>query len=227
MVRTEQQGDTTSPRPLLAVDVRAAVGALLDEEVVGVVVLDRDGRILWANARARDFLAGERALEEREGRLAAVSKGQAAALDRRLRAAVRGAEGGLAVVGKWPEVRPLMVYANPLRPVPRQRASTRGRAPAAVATIVDPWNGTPVDRERVAAALGLTPAQSLVAAKLAEGMTVRQIAEATNRSEPTVRSLVKGALARTYCHRQADLVRLALSASRLPPPRSESAGSEP
>ena len=197
----------------------------MDEELVGVVVLDRGGLILWANARAGDLLAGESPLEQREGRLSAASEEQAAVLDQRVSAAVRGARG-VAVVGEWPNERPLTVYANTLRSGKRSRASNRARAPAAVALIVDPWQRASVDQGRIAAALGLTPAQSLVAAKLAEGMTVRQIAETTNRSEPTIRSLVKAALARTYCHRQVDLVRIVLSAVRLPVPPASSSPSE-
>ena len=80
---------------------------------------------------------------------------------------------------------------------------------------------TPVSPERVAASLGLTPAESRVAASLAEGRTVAEIARTSDRAPDSVRRLVKQALAKTWCSRQADLVRLVLSCSRLPIPREE------
>ena len=48
-----------------------------------------------------------------------------------------------------------------------------------------------MEPEAVAAALGLTRAESRVAAALAEGMSVRDIAAASGRAESTVRWTVK------------------------------------
>ena len=57
---------------------------------------------------------------------------------------------------------------------------------AALLLIVDPA-AVRVEPEAVAAALDLTRAESRVAAALAEGMSVRDIAAASGRAESTVR----------------------------------------
>ena len=53
--------------------------------------------------------------------------------------------------------------------------------------IVDPFHQLPVDRALVESALGLSPAGSRVAVLLAEGRTVREVAEATGSSIHTIR----------------------------------------
>ncbi|MYF05244.1 MAG: helix-turn-helix transcriptional regulator [Holophagales bacterium] len=60
-------------------------------------------------------------------------------------------------------------------------------------------------------ALGLTPAQGRVAVWLAEGRTVREIAEATDSKEASVYWHVRQIYNRMGISRQADLVRLVLS----------------
>ena len=67
---------------------------------------------------------------------------------------------------------------------------------------------------------------SRVAAALAEGQMVADIARATNRKPESVRQLVKQALSKTWCSRQAELVRVVLSTSRLPVPAPREAEGE-
>ena len=57
---------------------------------------------------------------------------------------------------------------------------------------------------------GLTPAEADVAAALAEGCTVSEIAATTGRKESTVRWHVKNLHSKLDVHRQADVVRLVL-----------------
>lgn len=58
----------------------------------------------------------------------------------------------------------------------------------------------------------LTPTECRVATALATGMTVREIAVSTGRSENTVRWHVKNLHSKLGVHRQADVVRLVLTA---------------
>ena len=76
--------------------------------------------------------------------------------------------------------------------------------------IVDLGSGANVDADLVAGTFGLTRAESQVAAALAEGSTVREIAKATFRAESTARWLVKPVYAKLGISRQADLVRIVL-----------------
>ena len=194
------------------------VGALVDQTLVGLICLDHRGVIVESNARAREVFGADGGLRERNGRLGTHRPDDAAVFERLLQAALDGSAvpgvGTSAVLGAWPGQRPLTVHVNsvPLAP-------DGGSSVAVLVTIVDPWVRIPVDPEQVGTSLGLTPAESGVAASLAEGRMVNEIAEATDRSPQTIRWLVKRALAKTWCRRQADLVRLVLSTSRLPVPQ--------
>ena len=66
----------------------------------------------------------------------------------------------------------------------------------------------PVDPHFVVARLGLTPKEGGVAAALAEGRTVRDIAEARRREASTIRWHLKEINRKLKISRQADLVRL-------------------
>ena len=76
----------------------------------------------------------------------------------------------------------------------------------------------PVSAEAVRQALGLTPAESRVAAELAEGRTVAEIARAANVRRNTVHWHLKQCYTRTNCRTQAELVSLVFSALRVPLP---------
>ena len=126
------------------------------------------------------------------------------------RSVVRATDDGSGrlSLGAWPDQRPLTVYVN--------RVDGCGADVGAVVVLLDPWRPTRLSPEQVAQSLRLTPAESRVAVALAEGMTTREIAQTTGRKLESVRWLVQRALEKTYCPRQADLVRLVLSSSHLP-----------
>ena len=63
----------------------------------------------------------------------------------------------------------------------------------------------------MASTLGLTPTESRIAAALASGSRVRDIAAATGSQETTIRWHIKRIFRKLGVDRQADLVRLVLS----------------
>ena len=79
--------------------------------------------------------------------------------------------------------------------------------------IIEPVREPHIDPRRVAATLTLTPAESRVAALLAEGNSVRDIAALTGRKENSVRWHVMRMHRKLDISRQADLMRLVLSVS--------------
>lgn len=85
--------------------------------------------------------------------------------------------------------------------------------------VVDPTSQLEIDPQLVAAAFGLTPAESRVAAGLGEGRTVRDIADATGRQGNAARKLLKQCYKKLGISRQADLVRLVLTLARQSGPR--------
>ena len=101
---------------------------------------------------------------------------------------------------------------------------------AALVLIRDPDLMPRIDPRLVAKALDLTPAEGRVAAQLAQGATVRDIALNSGRSENTVRWTLKNALAKIGGERQADLVRIVVrlasvdEANPLPTPGGDGPG---
>ena len=68
-----------------------------------------------------------------------------------------------------------------------------------------------IDPGLVATTLGLTPMESRVAVWLAEGKSVRDMAEATGRTQGSIYWHLKQIYQKQPISRQADLVRLVLS----------------
>ena len=77
--------------------------------------------------------------------------------------------------------------------------------------IVEPGRPRRVNPDLVATTLGLTRAESEVAVWLAEGKSVRDIAEATDRTAGAVYWHLQQIYQKQSIARQADLVRLVLS----------------
>ena len=113
---------------------------------------------------------------------------------------------------------PAGCWGNTARPnaaIPRGR-DDEDRLVAALVLVVDPESRTRIDPALVAASLGLTTAESQVAAMLGEGRSVREIATATGRKERTIRWHVEQIFGKHGLSRQAELVRLVLSLAGAP-----------
>ncbi len=189
----------------------ATVSGLLDNTRVGVLHLDRRGRIVAANDRARILLRRADGLSDRSGVLRAREASEDARLDRLLAGAVPAAGAAVAgsmLIRRLGAALPLVVH---VKPVSAPQADDGSRNVAALVLVVEPDRKPRIDPAVVSALLGLTTAESRVAAWLAEGWTVRDIAVATGRRESTVRWHVKRIHEKHGLSRQADLVRLVLA----------------
>ena len=82
---------------------------------------------------------------------------------------------------------------------------------AALVLIVEPGRQHRVDPDVVAGTLQLTPTESQLAVWLAEGKSVRGMAEATGRTEAAIHWHLHQIYQKQSISRQADLVRLVLS----------------
>ncbi len=88
-----------------------------------------------------------------------------------------------------------------------------GQRVAALVLIVEPGRQSHLAPAVVGSALGLTPAETQVAVWIAEGRTVREIAEGTGRKESSIYWHLRQICDKLGISRQADLVRLVLSLS--------------
>ena len=82
--------------------------------------------------------------------------------------------------------------------------------------VVDPARRPRIDAQRVAVTLGLTASEGRMAALLAEGLTVREIAAAADWSQDYVRWLTKQAYRKLGVSGQIELVRHVLAVDALP-----------
>ena len=203
---------------LIRADVRgAALSSLLDNNMVGVIYLGRRGVILEANARARDILRSREGVSDRDGVLSCSMAADDARLGELLADVLPGRgrqpSSGSMTVERSLLLPRLVVHVSPLSAGPLDFGA---RSAVVLVLLVDPGARTAIDADLVAATFRLTRAESQVAAALAEGDTVREIATATFRAESSVRWLVKQIHAKLGISRQADLVRLVLSAHHVP-----------
>ena len=228
-----QSGQLATVRRLIPhlrqfVNVRQALAAaealgssltgLLDNSRVGVIHLDSGGRIIEANGRALRLLRRGDGLFDDDGllraRLAANNARLQALVGRALpRLAEESPRSGSMTVARSPGRPQLVVHVSP---VPVRQMDFGARRVAALVLVVDPAGRPRVGARRLAAALGLTPAESRVAARLAEGRSVREIAASEGYQEGYVRWLLKQVYRKHGLSGQVALVRLVLAADRLP-----------
>ena len=189
---------------------------LLENRRIGVVHLDRRGRILAANDRARQLLHNGDGLADRDGVLCTCVPDDQPRLDRLVTAALP-ASATVAVSGSLPLRRsfmlpPLMVHVKPVRvPHPDYGA----RHVAVLVLLVEPGRQPRIDPGVIAATLGLTPGESQVAVWLAEGRTVADMARGTGHTRDAIYWHLKQTYQKLHISRQADLVRLVLSITEL------------
>ena len=185
---------------------------LLGNSRIGVIYLGRRGRLLEMNERARTLLRRGDALFDHGGHLHACLAADEARLQRVLAGALPAddlpAASGSLTVGRSSTARRITLHVMPATGYPLGYDLWRV---AAVVLLMEPGPLSQIDSDLVATVLGLTPAEGRVAALLAAGHTVRNIALMSGTKESSVRSHVKGIYGKRGISRQADLIRLVLS----------------
>ena len=192
------------------------VTALLDNPRIGVLELDRRGRIMEGNDRARSILRHGDGLLDRNGMLRARAPADQVRLDRlvgdALPASGAAAVSGSMVLRRSSVVPPFVVHVKPVGgPQPDHGA----RHVAALVLIVEPGRQHRINPGLVATTLELTPAETRVAVGLAEGKSVGDMADATGHTKAAIYWHLQQIYQKHSISRQADLVRLVLSLAEL------------
>lgn len=179
-----------------------------------MLLLDRAGHVVFANAAAEALLRAADGL--------AVSRGILTALDRTasrrlgtLLAQAAHADGGAGTMRvPRPSGQPaLALLAMPLRRLTLD-ALLMPEQPAVLLCVTDPASRHHPPAALLASLFGLTTAESELAARLLAGFDLRAIAEDTERSINTIRNLLSRVMAKTETNRQSELMRVL---SVLPP----------
>ena len=204
---------------LAAAEARGAGSAgLLDSSRIGVVQLDRNGRVTEASAPALAILRAGDGLRDEGGTLRAALPDDEERLRNLLGRALPDWRGD-APCGGTMTVRRASArscLALHVMPVGDSASDFGGRRVAALVLIVDPARRPEIDAAHVAATLGLSPSESRMAALLAEGLRVKQIAFDQGWSEHHVRWLLKQVSRKLGISGQVALVRQVLAADALP-----------
>ena len=155
-------------------------------------------------------------LSDRDGMLRARATADQVRLERLVGDALptsgAAAVSGSMLLRRSPVLPPFVVHVKPVGvPQPDYGA----RHVAALVLIVEPGRQHRVDPDLVARTLELTRAESQVAVWLAEGKSVRDMAEATGYTEGAIYWHLKQIYRKQSISRQVDLVRLVLSLAEL------------
>ena len=202
---------------LVAAEARATtVTALLDNPRIGVLHLDRRGKIMAGNDRAHTILRHGDGLLDRAGVLRARAPADQVRLERLVGDALP-ASGAVAVSGSMVLRRSSVVppFVVHVKPVGLPQPDYGARHVAALVLIVEPGRQHRIDPGLVATTLELTPAETQVAVWLAEGKSVGDMADATGHTEGAIYWHLKQIYQKHSISRQVDLVRLVLSLAEL------------
>ncbi|MCY3703417.1 MAG: LuxR C-terminal-related transcriptional regulator [Rhodospirillales bacterium] len=195
----------------------ASVIELLDNTRMGIIQLDWGGRIVEANDRARELLRQNDGLTDEGGELRATRPEDNSRLQEHLARALPrlggpGESSSMAVRRKsWSPGLALHV-----KPATVREVDYRSQSVAALVLVIDPVSPARIEPALVAAVLGLTPAEAVIAVLLAEGRTLRQIAVATGRKYSTIQTHLRHIFAKLGCSRQLEVVQAVEALSKLP-----------
>ena len=188
-----------------------AVLHAIDSLTMGVVVLDRNGAVIEANPFARKLIEIGEGLIVIDGGLGTeVGSRKIRLRDFIARSGDRGNRPtgddlAMLSVQRPSSQRPLTLL---LAPLGEDFSSGNGRCPAALLFIGDPERPANFDQTRIARLYGLSRAELRVAALLACGYRLEQVAETLDIAYETVRKHLKQIFGKTGTYRQAELVRM-------------------
>ncbi|HEY8564681.1 MAG TPA: helix-turn-helix transcriptional regulator [Beijerinckiaceae bacterium] len=188
-----------------------ALTEALDWLEQGVVLVDAAGNVAFANAAARELLARGSGLAIAGGTLQARSPSDAAALRRLIAGCASGSSGGRSTE----PTQPCRIGDPPLLilPVPSTRsAGSDGGAGIGILFIVDPGRAGLPGADDLQQFFGLTAAEAAVAAEILSGDGLRATSRRLGILPSTARSHLDRIFRKTGTRRQAELVRLLLSA---------------
>jgi DNA-binding CsgD family transcriptional regulator len=192
-----------------AVMAQSASLDALDRLDTAVFVLDSDCRVLHSNRLGSRLLQDTPEVRVRAGRVRLSDPELDSQLLRRVREAIRTACGDPNAPGSAFTVMregrlPITALVTPLRATWNHRGAS---SPAALVFMRDPEQSMPA-QQTLRELFGLTPTEAAIAAVLAQGRALEQIAADFGIGIGTVRSHVKTILWKTGTHRQAQLVAL-------------------
>lgn len=183
---------------------------VLDYVALGIVLLDRDGRVRFANRAARDCTEREDGLvlgETMNTSFAHHTRELKHIISTTVDASLRGDDQVMCLTVPRPSGRrDLLVLACAL--IGRDHVSD---GPAVAMFISDPEHRPRVPETVLSSLFGLTPSEAQIALALADGKRPDEISASFGVSPTTTAFHMRNLFRKTNTHRQADLIALVLA----------------
>lgn len=199
-------------RTLTSLEQRyGAVLSVLDRLLVGLIILDRNGKLAVANSAAREACERRGALRiTREGRLIANSACQDEVLQSLLVDVTQTATGqGRGDGGQLTLTREGQSLIAEVVPLRDDGLPDRFDLQGAAVFLIDPSLSHVVNIEGIARIFELTSAETAVADSIVNGHSVADVADQRGSSVETVRKQLKAIFRKTGAGSQLELLRLA------------------
>lgn len=192
---------------------------LVDRLRQPVVLMTSGGDVLHANRALAQLLRSTRLVSVQDGRVLLPKAQQeemlrgCAQLEEDLKAGGPGAAGEGARfrslrIGGHAGTNALHAFYTVL--APQAVPGSCGLSPVVMLQFYHPESAPGIAPGLLHAVFGLTPAEARIATLLAEGLTLKQIAETQGTRHETVRKQLRAVYAKTATNRQPELVRLLL-----------------
>ena len=183
----------------------------LDGLAIGIVVFDDRGRVAAANRAARAIAAGNDGLAIAASGIKAASHRADAALQRALGVALRASRGEPApapAIVAVPRLSGRRSYEVLFAQLPPRQSDWGSHGAGVLAVLTDPTHHRESPAELLAALYGFTRTEAQIAARLATGASLAEIAAAGGYTRAAVRWHLRQVFQKTGTHRQAELVML-------------------
>ncbi|MDH5445708.1 MAG: helix-turn-helix transcriptional regulator [Gammaproteobacteria bacterium] len=183
---------------------------------LGVVVVNRQGHVVFSNPVADSIIQSHPAIQLNELGLCATSNEQNKKLSKCIAEVQSQSDSSRKPTSRTLYLQHYEAH-NPLTILVTHCDSqdydlpTASDEPLALVYLSDPNAGSSISTESLKSRFSLTEAESLVTIGIVNGLTIEQIAEINNVSTNTVKSQLKTIFRKTDCNRQVDLVRTLLN----------------
>jgi DNA-binding CsgD family transcriptional regulator len=190
----------------------------LDQLAAGVLILDSQARVVFANTAAREIATAQDVLVLAERTVRCQQREQSEALRRLVGSAITGGPGGSLLLSAPARRLPVSALVTPLIGTLAVSLAAQGLQGAAAVFLSDPERHAATLAEHLHAIYKLSPTEARVAWLIARSFSIRDAAKSLGIAPETVRTHLKHIYVKTGVNRQSALACLlgAPAAARVP-----------